>query len=936
MEDAARKRAVARARFADEFVMRMHARRPEALAETAALSKKLTKERVADVTGHELRRLEAAQVVGIDPEREFVLETIVRRERPVLFVQKDWLNTTDVFADGEEAKALIKDLSAGESIIKPLMPLIGRIDVVNFAGLDFVGSGWLVAPDVIVTNRHVASLIARWDGRQYAFNQGIGGKRLEGAFNCRREAGDEDDNQRSFAITEVLYIEPESGRYDIAFLRVKRSSDGSKPDRILIADSNASADTKVVVIGYPARAPSNIIPDQQLMEQLFRGRYNIKRAAPGFTMTDEAGSTRHDCATLGGNSGSTVIDLKTGRAVGLHYAGLYAEANYAVRASVLNDYIKREIWKQPRQEVRTDTARPPPPPHTPSVDLQTPDGQNISVTIPLTITVSLGQPVLPNSVGASVGAIGVSGVPNTRNAEAAAVAFWDARPEGVTGVRVGYHSHGDRIGEAPFIAVSAPASSLGRIAGEGPAQFQGFDVLYAAADVGEQLEARLLLESSSTVSYDDDARQKKRFSFEPVEQNMTILAHVGPEYSWDQLEAFLSGAKSSLVSGIYEFHGTHIADCLEARLKDDVSLKLVMDNATFIQVKDEDEEFDRGERFAKWDKLNFERIVAPEGGAGLISDSYHIKVTVREDDTFWLSSGNWKMGSSQPPITQEQRDDAANTDLPGNREWHVIVKNRTLASRFSAHIEQDFERSEELGAGPVPKSWESAEIWVDVPIEEARTYRPPPRAILEPREFKGTYKVQPLLTPDQQGAIYSEAVLELIKSAKKSLLFQIPYIGMPSNPREDRGYIDALIKALTQKLKTLDDARLLLRDQGNAYSSPTNTAWYLKTKGVDIGDRVRQITNHHTKGMIVDGQRVLLGSHNWSKPGVTLNRDASLIIHDGDISAYYAEAFEIDWDRARPITPKRYVKPEGVLEAVGDAPPPGFERVRLSELLSDD
>jgi phosphatidylserine/phosphatidylglycerophosphate/cardiolipin synthase-like enzyme len=46
-----------------------------------------------------------------------------------------------------------------------------------------------------------------------------------------------------------------------------------------------------------------------------------------------------------------------------------------------------------------------------------------------------------------------------------------------------------------------------------------------------------------------------------------------------------------------------------------------------------------------------------------------------------------------------------------------------------------------------------------------------------------------------------------------------------------------------------------------------HTAWFLKSKGADIDGSLRQIANHHTKGMIVDGKRVLIGSHNWSKPG---------------------------------------------------------------------
>ena len=39
---------------------------------------------------------------------------------------------------------------------------------------------------------------------------------------------------------------------------------------------------------------------------------------------------RHDCSTLGGNSGSVVLSLETGEAVGLHFAGRFLEANFAV------------------------------------------------------------------------------------------------------------------------------------------------------------------------------------------------------------------------------------------------------------------------------------------------------------------------------------------------------------------------------------------------------------------------------------------------------------------------------------------------------------------------------------------------------------------------------------------------------------------------------
>ena len=159
---------------------------------------------------------------------------------------------------------------------------------------------------------------------------------------------------------------------------------------------------------------------------------------------------------------------------------------------------------------------------------------------------------------------------------------------------------------------------------------------------------------------------------------------------------------------------------------------------------------------------------------------------------------------------------------------------------------------------------------------------------------------------------------------------------MPSNPNQDRGFIDDLIRALTTKLKNLDDARVILRSGGKKFSAPTHAAWFFKSKGVNIANRLRVIENHHTKGMIVDGKRVLLGSHNWSKPGVSLNRDASLLFDDTEVAEYYTQAFEIDWARSNKLTPKKFVNESVVLEAVGDAPPPGFQRVRLADLAKED
>ena len=86
--------------------------------------------------------------------------------------------------------------------------------------------------------------------------------------------------------------------------------------------------------------------------------------------------------------------------------------------------------------------------------------------------------------------------------------------------------------------------------------------------------------------------------------------------------------------------------------------------------------------------------------------------------------------------------------------------------------------------------------------------------------------------------------------------------------------------------------------------------------------------------MIVDGQRVLIGSHNWSGGGVTLNRDASLLFDDADVAGYFREAFEIDWERASlPMIPESAIAETPRLADPDSPVPPGFRRLTLEEFL---
>jgi Trypsin-like peptidase domain len=97
----------------------------------------------------------------------------------------------------------------------------------------------------------------------------------------------------------------------------------------------------VAVIGYPAHDSRNDAADQQ---RLFDGIYNVKRLAPGrITAVVAEDLVHHDATTLGGNSGSVVLDLDSGKAFGLHYGGIEGRRNEAVQAPRLTTILQHVL-----------------------------------------------------------------------------------------------------------------------------------------------------------------------------------------------------------------------------------------------------------------------------------------------------------------------------------------------------------------------------------------------------------------------------------------------------------------------------------------------------------------------------------------------------------------------------------------------------------------
>jgi endonuclease G len=248
---------------------------------------------------------------------------ILPRERPVTYIENDDFEIPDDpwghFARGKERENILKAI-----------PSIGRVELPDHPSIPYGGTAFVVGEGLLMTNRHVAELFASGRGfRDLAFRPSS-----KAAWDPRREKDqDEDDTSTRLTVTEVLMIHP---FWDMAILRVAGLTNKQRPLTLSLETPErlAGDEAEIAVIGYPAMDQRN---DLALQRRIF-GTFNVKRLQPGkikpratiHSFENDVSAMTHDSSTLGGNSGSALVDVKTGEVVGLHFAGLYLKANYAV------------------------------------------------------------------------------------------------------------------------------------------------------------------------------------------------------------------------------------------------------------------------------------------------------------------------------------------------------------------------------------------------------------------------------------------------------------------------------------------------------------------------------------------------------------------------------------------------------------------------------
>ncbi|MCD6310177.1 MAG: phosphatidylserine/phosphatidylglycerophosphate/cardiolipin synthase family protein [Candidatus Eremiobacteraeota bacterium] len=155
----------------------------------------------------------------------------------------------------------------------------------------------------------------------------------------------------------------------------------------------------------------------------------------------------------------------------------------------------------------------------------------------------------------------------------------------------------------------------------------------------------------------------------------------------------------------------------------------------------------------------------------------------------------------------------------------------------------------------------------------------------------GSAKVKGLSTELWRYTTIGKQVLSNIEGAKK-------YIHLESFVLSDKKVIDALIKAKNERGV---DVKVLLAPNGvnEGWNPNGKTFNKLKSAGIDVkwyqsDTSVKE--KLHAKWGVFDGEKIIVGSANWSYKGLHINREIAAEVTDKESASVLEKQFQYDWN----------------------------------------
>ncbi|MEW9698584.1 phospholipase D-like domain-containing protein [Paenibacillus sp. SI8] len=373
-----------------------------------------------------------------------------------------------------------------------------------------------------------------------------------------------------------------------------------------------------------------------------------------------------------------------------------------------------------------------------------------------------------------------------------------------------------------------------------------------------------------------------------------VTTYTSPDSSYNAVTNLFNSATTSIDLNIYEFESTYLLNTIKQAMARGVKVRVFLEGQPVGGLTDQT-------------KYVAQQIVNAGGQVRfIINDTAnqrfkryrfdHAKYTIVDGSKAMLQSENFK--STGTPTTNSY----------GNRGWGIIINNAGFASYVQNVFNYDWNVNfkDSFPYTPGTAYGEPTAGFVPDTSNPAGSYPVP----FTSQTITGTFNVTPVFAPDST-FLKEKAIIGTIRNAQKSLHIEQLYIhkhwgtattGDPVTTPDI--YLEEVINAARRGVEVrviLDSAFLDPTDSRDnqftvKYINDTAAVEKLNMSAKLMNLTATHVEKVHNKGVIADGNKVLVSSINWSQNSPENNREAGVIVENANVGAFYEKVFNWDWN----------------------------------------